>query len=1118
MSPQDQSLVGSLALTYRYLHREQLEDALREQAEISAQGRRAPRLGEILVSKGYLTNEQLRSVLKGQKGKGSGLFGEIAENWALCSGEHIDAALAEQIEYRMQHRRPRRLGEILVARGAITVHQVHRVLAAQGKQIVDCPGCHTAYNALHLQRNASIVCPRCNTVFTPQPPPTESTANNEAIHDVHSDATALLPAYKEGGPDNETGQYVPTHPDIESTPYRLITRIGSDASGFIYKAVNSQTERNVALRVVSEVASEDGPDAWLQAATTASSLDHPHLQRVLDARLQQGRVLIASEYHEGQSLRHLLQSGGKLGVTEVLETMIQCAEALSYGLSRRLIHGDLRPSYILSGPSNRARIAGLGLPKRPLTNLKLITGSCGAAPLYAAPEVLRDISEASESSDVYSLCAIGYHLVTGRAPHIASMTHTGHLRSAPPKIMAPRQINPLLPTYLSRLLMKGLSRHPEDRYPSALELLHDLQTCLSAFANHLPDVPAVAPPSSGVRSRVARPHAQPVVHRRGKRRQTAWSSRLARLTLSDPPQQSATPAAGIPGPLPVRNTVAAGKPASVVDHPWALTGIVVALLAVAFAVLATAVRDNRPTHVPPPPGPSAPAPASTSTAPHTTATEPRASIAEMERALKDLHAYQTAHPERHDELLNRAEQFLKRYGTPHAGTAAVNEVQDLRRLLLQVKSPGTPAESRPATAAVPAEDRNKPTAGGADSAAATRTPEPGTTDPKLNPTGTTSTPDATKVSATEAEALALAQREATAQVLIRKLAAGLMEPVSRLDLRTAREALAAQASTLAGTPQAAQLTQLRQSLVRIERLVDRAAVAAKDGVLKGTNIQVRTVRGDIMDGSATGLVLQSGVVRATVEWAWLEPAALCDLLKRCTNAQNAEELADFGLFHLYLGNVVQANELFSAAEKRGGDVKGPREVAALIERVMAAGTTEETPEERQALLDRELASKKALVALGWEISRGNWSVSTSGILTGTPLPGMTLVSLRRDIAEFRSLEVECRGEGEVAGFSFGRDSRYLARPTPVWQRLSLHVLEQGQLEFRVDGEPRKSLEPAEQNEAALPEGLYLRGMGTKIEFRDFKIDGKPVNPQPNVAPSVKPAPKDGKTGTGQLVL
>jgi hypothetical protein len=450
----------------------------------------------------------------------------------------------------------------------------------------------------------------------------------------------------------------------------------------------------------------------------------------------------------------------------------------------------------------------------------------------------------------------------------------------------------------------------------------------------------------------------------------------------------------------------------------------------------------------------------------------------------------------------------------------VNEVRELRLLQLKVKAPATPAESNPTPASEPANAGSKPAPAGAtpDIGTAPRTPAAVATDGGRNVPGTASLPDAAGNTAAEAEARALAQREAAAQVLVRKLAAALMEPVSRLDLPAARASLNAHAAALTGTRQAPQLKELRESLVGIERLRDRASTSARNGVLKGSDIKVRTVRGDIVDAGPAGLVLQSGDVRATVEWSKLEPAALCDLFKRCTNGQNAQELTDFGLFHLYLGNLIKANELFQAAEKLGGDVKGSREVATLIEHVLAVGTADETPEERQAVLDRELASKKALLALGWEVSRGNWSVGPDGTLTGTPVPGISLVSLRREIMEFHSLDVECRGEGEVSGFSFGRDLRFLARPTPVWQRISLNVLENGQLEFRVNGERRTSLEPSEQTEGALPSGLYLRGIGTKIEFRDFKIDGKPVNPASNSNPGVKSEPKDGKSGTGQLKL
>jgi len=124
--------------------------------------------------------------------------------------------------------------------------------------------------------------------------------------------------------------------------------------------------------------------------------------------------------------------------------------------------------------------------------------------------------------------------------------------------------------------------------------------------------------------------------------------------------------------------------------------------------------------------------------------------------------------------------------------------------------------------------------------------------------------------------------------------------------------------------------------------------------------------------------------------------------------------------------------------------------------------------------------------MGWQVSRGNWSVKSEGTLVGTPNAGLTLVSLKREVGRFSRLEVEVRGKGDVVGFSFGKGQRFLARPIDSWQKLTLVVVEGQRLELRVDGDVRESLELPRNTQAdQLPDVVYLRGMGTRIEFRNF---------------------------------
>ena len=1171
MEPFERTLFGSLAVTRRLLRREQLEEALKEQAEAARQGRRPALLGEILVAKGYLTVEQIRSILSGQGGKGQGLFGEIAVEWKLCPEEEVDAALAQQLEYRLQRRRPPRVGEVLVSRGVLKPHQVHSILKAQGKMILQCPGCQTRYNALHVRVGAKISCPRCNTEFVPVRPATESTPEGEAVTDVRSDVTAFLPAVQtEDEKKRVSVRFLPP-PDVALAPYRLEARIGADGSGVLYRAVNPSTQTFVTVRMVSAEATHGGQDVevWRQAGAAAVLLDQPNLQRVLAARLEAGRLFVVSEFHEGQSLRQLLQSAGKLALPDALSILTQCAEALAFGLSKQLLHGDLRPSHVIVSAGNAVHVSGLGLPKRILANLRLLVGH-SAVPLYAAPEVLRDPDSVDARSDVYSLCALGYHMVTGRAPQIASLSHRGHLHSAPPTLLAPHAINPLMPAHLSRLLLKGLARHPGSRYASAAELLADLRTCQNAWRDGLPDIPAIAPEFGQgaprrARSRVhgAASFAPPSGLRQRQRRRdhTEWLGREGyRLALASPPP-SALAEAEAAGEAPRSGTAfPAPRPAAPMQQESRKALVVAAAVLVVGAVIAAAAWSQyRP--------PRTPVRGKDREA--AGESEPRApgvkgdGLPVARELAESVTAYRLAHPKDHAEILRRVDRFLELNGAKYADTEAVRTAQAWRRehaqagaalarpalheevlkllqedrfadalqqaaawrarwgeeaagLQAQVLQEQIRAEERAHAEAWLAQGRAKREEGDWAGARecfkrmrehlATEFAEQARREEALTDAAEERTKaDQAAAVAQKKAAETAAPREAAAPVLLRKLLNDLQEPVTQFDFSAAWRVVAQAEPALAGTSQALAYQSVRAVLQRLEGLVDRVNLAARSGKLGDFKLRVKDRESVIVEANRLGPMVAFGAVQARVAWSSLDPASLFEIFQRSTNMQRADEVMDLALLQLFFGRLAESQQLLKHAEELGGAASRFRELAAELERAASSPAAKASPTEKGKALEEEAAVRQALKGTGWDISRGQWAVNPDGTLVGTPEVGMNLVSVRRELRRFRRVEVEFRGEGDGAGFSFGKGQRFMVRPTPAWQRLSLEVVQAEKLELRVDGEPRGSLEESKDVTAdQLPDYVYLRGLGSRIEFRNFAVDGKVVLP-----PGV-PEPKEGR--------
>lgn len=483
MADMKDNLFGTLAVRGHFVLNEQVNEALAVQLQFEQGGQKAPRLGEILAAKGYMTPEQVQAVLRGQGTPQGKLFGEVASAWHFCTQEDVESAAAFQKEQKTINQRAPRIGEILVARGAMKPHQIRAVLQVQGKQIVMCPACGTRYNALNLQASSRLKCPRCQVVFAPM-----SSATRPEEEDVRADITVSLPAIKVETSAMQTAK-------MEVGPYQLSTKLGADHSGILYKALHPQTGNHVALRLLSSQVMQGAEDfdLWVSAGQTATELNHPNLQRILSMGSEGGRAYLVMEFVEGKSIRQRMAEQGRIAALEALEIMIQAGDALAYGHSRDLIHGDLRPNHILIGFDGRVRLSGLGTPKQVMKDLKLMSEKSGSVPLYTAPEVLISEDTSDERSDIYSLCAIGYQMITGRPPQEGSDVMQAGMRIAAQDIATPRSLDPGITPYIERMLLKGLSPEPEDRYPSIVALLADLRKCRGGLLIQAQDLAEVAP-------------------------------------------------------------------------------------------------------------------------------------------------------------------------------------------------------------------------------------------------------------------------------------------------------------------------------------------------------------------------------------------------------------------------------------------------------------------------------------------------------------------------------------------------------------------------------------------------------------------------------------------------
>jgi len=293
--------------------------------------------------------------------------------------------------------------------------------------------------------------------------------------------------------------------------YRILGRIGSGAMGVVYRALQLNLDRVVALKVLArELASDEEFVArFFNEARAAAAIAHPNIIQVYDAGAAEGDVYyFAMEFVEGETLLTTIHREGRLRPRVALSIAIDIASALDYGWEKlRLSHGDIKPENIMMTNTGETKLADFGLAK--VAGREIGSDGVLLTPLYAPPERIRGERSIDECrADIYSFGATLYHMLVGEPPYPGTdpeMVMQRHLHEALtpacercPEV--PREVS----LYLDRLLAKEPQRRPES-WKSVLAALRRLRA-------HCIRPPAARRPS-GAAPRTLRPPAGTVAGR-----------------------------------------------------------------------------------------------------------------------------------------------------------------------------------------------------------------------------------------------------------------------------------------------------------------------------------------------------------------------------------------------------------------------------------------------------------------------------------------------------------------------------------------------------------------------------------------------------------------------------
>ncbi len=293
--------------------------------------------------------------------------------------------------------------------------------------------------------------------------------------------------------------------------YLVQSLLGEGAMGKVYRAEDPLINRTVAIKTVkldpsrNEEENKEFYDRFYQEARISGHLHHPNIVSIFDVGKQGDVPYIAMEYVEGLTLDRVLGREPRPSVGEVLNIIVQVANALDFAHSKGIVHRDLKPANIMVTADGNAKIMDFGIAKMSGSNLTQ-TGVFLGTPSYSSPEQIKE-GQVDHRSDIFSFGILAHETLTGHVPFPGQSINAILYKIANEPPAAPPNLShfPLSVPAWRHVIGKVLDKNPEKRYQKATEFVEALLKCFDLPEKEMEKF-AIGP-SAGLKSTGATPRA-----------------------------------------------------------------------------------------------------------------------------------------------------------------------------------------------------------------------------------------------------------------------------------------------------------------------------------------------------------------------------------------------------------------------------------------------------------------------------------------------------------------------------------------------------------------------------------------------------------------------------------